>query len=30
VLRRGKDEVPMTPGRDITWQQFLDEADDQD
>jgi acetyl-CoA synthetase len=30
VLRRGKDEVPMKPGRDITWQQFLDEGDDQD
>src|SRR5229473_3198631 len=30
VLRRGKADVPMTPARDITWQQFLDEADDQD
>ena len=27
VLKRGRDDVAMTPGRDITWQQFLDEAD---
>ncbi len=30
ILRRGKSDVPMTPGRDITWQQFLDAADGQD
>ncbi len=30
VLRRGKAEVAMTPGRDITWEEFLDEADGQD
>src|SRR5438270_7650890 len=27
VLRRGKADVPMTPIRDITWDQFLDGAD---
>src|SRR4029077_12735728 len=30
VLRRGKAEVPMTPGRDITWADFLAEADGED
>jgi acetyl-CoA synthetase len=30
VLRRGKAEVPMTPGRDITWVDFLAEADGED
>ena len=30
ILRRGKSEVPMTPGRDITWPQFLAGADGQD
>src|SRR6185503_2602270 len=30
VLRRGPGEVAMTPGRDITWDEFLDEADGQD
>jgi len=30
VLRRGKDAVAMAPGRDITWQQFLDGAKGQD
>ena len=30
VLKRGKDDVPMTPGRDITWEDFLAEADGQD
>jgi acetyl-CoA synthetase len=30
VLRRGTAEVAMTPGRDITWDEFLDEADGED
>ena len=29
VLRRGKADVAMTPGRDITWDDFLAEADGQ-
>jgi len=29
VLKRGSGHVAMTPGRDITWQQFLAEADGQ-
>ena len=30
VLRRGAAEVPMTPGRDITWAAFLAKAEGQD
>jgi len=30
VLRRGTADVPMTPGRDITWTDFLAEADGED
>ncbi len=30
VLRRGKDAVPMTTGRDITWDAFLAKAEGQD
>jgi acetyl-CoA synthetase len=30
VLRRGQREVAMTPGRDITWDEFLGKADGQD
>ena len=30
VLRRGTAEVPMTPGRDMTWQQFLAKGEGQD
>ncbi len=30
VLRRGTAEVPMMPGRDITWADFLAEADGED
>ena len=30
VLRRGKAEVPMTPGRDMTWADFLAKADGHD
>jgi len=30
VLRRGTADVPMTPGRDITWDDFLAEADGED
>ena len=30
VLRRGSDEVPMKPGRDLDWQEFLDRGAGQD
>ena len=29
VLHRGKDTVPMTPGRDLSWDQFLAQAEGQ-
>jgi len=30
ILRRGKDDPEMVPGRDILWEQFLDEGDSED
>ena len=30
VLQRGRDQVPMSPGRDIFWDEFLAKADGQD
>ena len=29
ILRRGKDEIPMTPGRDLSWDQFLSKSEGQ-
>ena len=29
ILQRGKDEIPMTPGRDLSWDQFLSQSEGQ-